>query len=272
MGTGVVGGSFLNAGCTQDALPNSGITRTMPSAAATSARSPKIIAMIGNQTVQRAQVLEWEARRIQVVAQRMKSNILQSTIQDLSALFLRPNASYENIEQERELLAQAKIKAGDNAMRALVRNDLLVSDAASSLASLPKQYSASVTELHCDMGSAQGFVDWFSDLNTQDNRLELLRACPDHYLIRKAGDTEQEVIEETGGALVVSHFQIACSKTGSLPHQFDDSPTGFKSKLTVYFPATLPYWYVTEHRWHLGCEFSNWITAYLKDTKQLASG
>jgi len=296
LGTSVVGGAFLNAGCTQDSQSGSSAARTTPSSS-DSGVNPKIVALIGNQTVQREQVLEWEARRLQVVAQRMKSNLPAATLLDLSALLLRPGASIDNIAQERELLAQAKIKAGDEAMRALVRNDLLLSDLASSLAAAPNQFSGSVAELHCDMGTAEGFVQWFNTQTMQDNQLALLRACPDHYLIRKAGDVGQEVIEETGGALVVSHFEIDYSQEGTLPysldpeypvrlkgpakningkqiggvlHQFANAPTGFKCKLTVFFPSTLPFWYVTEHRWHLACEFSNWITAYLNDSNQVA--
>lgn len=298
LGASALGGPLLGAGCSQDGLS----TPVAAPIAASSANSPipinpKIVAVIGNQTVQREQVLEWEARRLQVLAQRMKSNLPAATLLDLSALLIRPSASIDNIAQERELLAQAKIKAGDEAMRALVRNDLMISDPASSLAVSANQFAASVTELYCDLGSAEGFVEWFSNQTAQDNQLAMLRACPDHYLIRRVGGSGQEVIEETGGALVVSHFQIDYDQEGRLPHklepelpvrlrgpaknkdgvqiggvlhQFGNLPTGFKSKLTVYFPATLPFWYVTEHRWHLACEFSNWVTAYLKDTKQIA--
>jgi hypothetical protein len=35
-------------------------------------------------------------------------------------------------------------------------------------------------------------------------------------------------------------------------------------ELNVTFPAFLPPFMITEHRWHLACEFSNWITAYIQ--------
>jgi hypothetical protein len=47
---------------------------------------------------------------------------------------------------------------------------------------------------------------------------------------------------------------------GGVRHQFRDEPSGgFRARLTVEFPlTTLPHM-IAAHRWHLACEFSNWI-------------
>lgn len=119
------------------------------------------------------------------------------------------------------------------------------------------------------------------------------QCCPDYYLIRSQGASGQNVIEETGGALVVSHFEIDYTKPADLPyaidpefpvrltgpamnesgtqiggvcHQFRNLPQGgFRLRPAVFFPATLPFWFISEHRWHLACEFESWVTAYVRD-------
>jgi hypothetical protein len=48
---------------------------------------------------------------------------------------------------------------------------------------------------------------------------------------------------------------------GGIRHQFRDDAEGFRVRLTVEFPAgTLPHM-IGAHRWHLACEFSNWLEA-----------
>lgn len=50
---------------------------------------------------------------------------------------------------------------------------------------------------------------------------------------------------------------------GGVRHQFRDTDQGLHDRLTVEFPLpTLPSM-VSAHRWHLACEFSNWIEASL---------
>ena len=49
------------------------------------------------------------------------------------------------------------------------------------------------------------------------------------------------------------------TSVGGVRHQFRDTHNGFLARLTVEFPLpTLPSM-VSGHRWHLACEFSNWI-------------
>ena len=42
-------------------------------------------------------------------------------------------------------------------------------------------------------------------------------------------------------------------------HQFAETDTGFKAKLTIYFPAASAPEMIEGHRWHLACEFTNWV-------------
>lgn len=47
---------------------------------------------------------------------------------------------------------------------------------------------------------------------------------------------------------------------GGVRHQFRNLPEGgFESWNTVEFPKLVPKRMVSGHRWHLACEFGNWI-------------
>jgi hypothetical protein len=52
---------------------------------------------------------------------------------------------------------------------------------------------------------------------------------------------------------------------GGVRHQFRNEGTGFHAKLTVEFPSLIMPSVVTGHRWHLACEFSNWIRAAIAE-------
>ncbi|WP_175874141.1 hypothetical protein [Burkholderia sp. BCC0397] len=248
-------------------------------------------------TVSRDQVLQWEARRVQVVANKMTNNLPAYLVSDLAALIVRPPASIANIDQERNALADAKIRAGDAAMKSLVAADLLVSDPLTTVAASTSfgNYSPSRTEVTSNRGTAAGFANWFLKKSILDfDERSILVACPDHYFFAPLQSEGQDVMEETGGALIVTHFTIDYDRSNTLPqsdvdpaypirlagmavngqgatvggvmHQFRDLDQGFHCKLAIYFPSTLPFWITTEHAWHLACEFSNWITAYIAET------
>ncbi|CAL9423670.1 hypothetical protein SUDANB95_01897 [Actinosynnema sp. ALI-1.44] len=46
---------------------------------------------------------------------------------------------------------------------------------------------------------------------------------------------------------------------GGVRHQFRDTSEGFHARLRVEFPPlTMPHM-ISHHRWHLACEFGDWI-------------
>ena len=114
----------------------------------------------------------------------------------------------------------------------------------------------------------------------------MLRACPDHFVIRTRSDGRQEVLETNGGSPLAALFYIdyddvsslvtpadarfphqlagvarasAGVAIGGVRHQFRDIEDGFHARLTVEFPLPTLGRMITGHRWHLACEFSNWI-------------
>jgi len=253
-----------------------------------------LAAYLRGEEVVRERILEWEARRLQIVARRMGSNLPAAMVGELVALTLRPAESTTNIAHEREVLADAKIRAGDEAMRQLVADDVAITTAATELSvAAPVGWVVSEIDLISTRGTAEGFVDWFTDMVTLDDQRAMLKACPDHFLMHPARPDGVDVIEITGGATQASHFVIGLNKSGGLPivvdpdfpvhlsgaavneygttiggmnHRFRTLAEGFQSRLAIIFPASLPPSMISEHRWHLACEFSNWITAYIDET------
>jgi hypothetical protein len=139
-----------------------------------------------------------------------------------------------------------------------------------------------------DGGSAGQFVDAFEGWAAASDEAAMLRACPDHFVIRTGADGGQEVLETTGGSPWATMFfidyedvtslvtpsdpmfsqQVAgVARTsdgvaiGGVRHQFRDTDDGFHARLTVEFPMPTIARMVKGHRWHLACEFSNWIEA-----------
>jgi len=110
-----------------------------------------------------------------------------SRSEDLSALILRAAEDTTNIVQERQLLADAKIKAGDDAMKQLVAGDLLIS-AGRRWTGSHRSGLFDQPDRHLQHpGTAEGFASWFTDhAITLDDERSMLAACPDHYVIRTA--------------------------------------------------------------------------------------
>lgn len=261
-----------------------------------SAASPNLTltTLIGGAVVPQRKVLEWEARRLQVVAERLRHNLPGAVAKELDALIRRPALSTANVARDRQMLADVKMCLGEAEMRKLMAGDLAVSNPTAVLTAAPKKWAISRTEIRSSRGTAAGFATWFDKLRTRNDVRALLVACPDHYVVTTGAHGKQEVIEVTGGAVLASRFRIDYSDTAEVPiavdpkfgiqvagcarndkgtmiggvrHQFRNHPGGgFTAKLAVAFPVLLPPWCAPEHRWHLACEFGNWITAYAATT------
>jgi hypothetical protein len=267
-----------------------GLYPEMYTEASAATPNPVLTTVIGSAAVPQRKVLEWEARRLQVVAERIRHNLPGAVAKELDALILRPALATTNVARDRQMLADVKMRLGEPEMRKLMAGDLALSNPTSVLTAAPKKWSISTTEIRSSRGTAKGFASWFDARRTKNDVRAMLVACPDHYVIKTGSRGKQEVIEVTGGAVLASRFLVDYTDTAEVPmaadprfgvqvagcarndegtmiggvrHQFHDNPGGgFTAKLAVAFPALLPPWCAPEHRWHLACEFSNWITAY----------
>ncbi|MBM0126498.1 hypothetical protein [Pimelobacter simplex] len=259
-----------------------GLAAELPASAGTGA--PMLTAYVGGRAVARTEVLRWEARRVRVVAQRLAHHLPTALVAELDALLRRPSLSTAELARDRALLVAVKQEMGERRIRRLLATDLALSAPASRLAGSLGAWSLSRARLVSTQGTAQGFVDWFVARGDRNDEATLLEACPDHYLLHSPQPGVQEVIEVTGGAVLASRFLIDYAdrtdvpvtrdadcpvelagwattgdgrRIGAVRHQFRDVPGGgFEARLAIAFPSTLPPWMLTEHRWHLACEFS----------------
>lgn len=235
--------------------------------------SPTITAEIKDRTVARGAVLEWEDRRITSVARKLGTRVSEGAA----------------VEVRRQELLDAKVALGPDAIALRLRRQTRAAETTARLeAKLSRRRRLSRVDLHIDGGSAGQFVEAFDGWTETSDEAAMLRACPDHYVIRTRDDGRQEVLEATGGSPLPSLFfidyddisslvtpadpqfphQIAgVARTsdgvaiGGVRHQFRDTPNGFHARLTVEFPLPTFGAMVAGHRWHLACEFSNWIEA-----------
>ena len=138
--------------------------------------------------------------------------------------------------------------------------------------------------------ASSAFVDWLNAELALADSDALLAACPDHYFLGYLGEDElkwPKVVEKTGGSPLPSEFfidyedlsslttpaspdypfQIAAvardsngRAIGGMRHQFRNLPDGgFEVWNTIEFPSNVGSRMVSGHRWHLACEFGNWI-------------
>jgi hypothetical protein len=271
------------------------LAATMAPASAAVRRGPVLRARIGSTWYSRDAVLQWEARRIPVAAAKLRGNAVGALLGDLDALVLRPAVGTREIVRARNQLADTKLAMGQKAINEVLALELAASGLVSPLAALPSSWAVSHTLIRSDRGTAQGLVRWFRAMAARNDQRAGIVACPDHYRIATLADGRQDVIEVTGGATLATQFRVnyrdlshvsipadpayrfgvagsASSLNGALlgsvRHQARNRASGgFEASLNVAFPSTLPSWFITEHRWHLACEWSNWIAAYVRDAR-----
>jgi hypothetical protein len=234
----------------------------------------EILATIGDRKVSRAEVQEWESGRLAKVARKLGIDPLSG---DLPA--------------RREELVRRKLELGREALEAKLARELRLSARSSRLMSaLSRGRRRFCTiELSGPAGSAEAMPAFYREAMASGDEAALLIASPDHFFLGQGPGGVQQVIETTGGAPLAARIFLDESDTGTvtttadpefpvqwvavgrsapdgppagaLRHQFRDGPDGFRARLTIEFPVLTPGRIVREHRWHLACEFSNWIEA-----------
>ena len=236
----------------------------------------QIAIMIGNRRLSRAQVLDWEGRRITAAARKLGVSV--------------PTAG--SVDHRREALLSAKLDLGPDEVVARLSRDLRASDLVARLTGpVGHRRRVSTIDMHVHGADASEFVAWF-DRSSEQDEAAMLRACPDHFVIRN-GPQGQKVVETTGGSPLATRFAIDYDDTttlrtpadpafplqlagvarasngtaiGGVRHQFRPTDSGYLARLTVEFPLlTLPTM-IAGHRWHLACEFSNWAEATARQT------
>jgi hypothetical protein len=234
-----------------------------------------ITAVLGDREVSRAAVLDWEGRRAAVVYKKLGMGT--------------PPA---DVAARREALVAKKLELGHAEIeRRLARQTALATRSSRLMSTLSRgRRRLCVVELRGRGGSAEAVPAFYRAAMDAGEEAPLLAAAPDHWMLRKREDGIQQVIETTGGAPLASCIYLDENEVGqistpadpsfpvqwvsfgrtrldgppagALRHQFRDEPGGgFTARLTIEFPRLTPGRVVAGHRWHLACEFSNWIEA-----------
>ncbi|TAK87021.1 MAG: hypothetical protein EPO09_19155 [Aquabacterium sp.] len=252
-----------------------------------------ITCLINGQAVTRAQVLEWEFRRMRVVWQKLKPCATSPVASQLNDATVASNISAASIAQMRQDLLLLKLQLGPQRIKEVLADELALSGMVERLLVSTSfgRYTLSVTDIQCPLGSAEGFVQWFAGRVQANDEPAMLLACPDHYVIETLQNGQQYVLETTGGSPLASQFDIDYTNASGNPvalasglparvggvamdgprtigyayHQFGtQAGGGFRGRLSVAFPWSTPWFMIDGHRWHLACEFSNWIEGYLR--------
>lgn len=234
-----------------------------------------ITALIGDTAVSRAEVLEWEGRRAAAVFKKLGLGAPPDDVAARRAALVARKLEMGHAEIERRLARQMAAAArSSRVMTALSRGGRKLC----------------VVELRGTGGSAEAMPAFYKAAMDSGDEAPLLAASPDHWMLHKRDDGIQQVFETTGGSPLTSRIfldenevgpigtpaepsfpvqwvaigraRLAGPPSGALRHQFRDEPGGaFTARLTIEFPRVTPGRLVAAHRWHLACEFSNWIEA-----------
>lgn len=230
-----------------------------------------ITAEIDGRIVSRSEVLAWETSRAGKVFKQ-----------------LGITAPPGDVVAQRQALVAKKLELGHERLGRLLARELRWSERAARLASgLSRgRWRLCTVELTGLGGSGEAMPQWYQRAMEAGDEAPLIAACPDHYVLCAGDDRLETVIEIVGGtppavqifldqndtaaltsrtdpAFPVQWLAVARNSAGrpigGIRHQFRDEPNGFRARLTAEFPAATPAQVVRGHRWHLACEFSNWI-------------
>lgn len=237
-----------------------------------------IAAKIGGRIFSRADVLAWEDKRIDAAARKIG--------------VVPPSAGQVSVRRE-EFVEIKQAVGSDELLRRLAWNTTIADRMGVAQASVSSRRRRCVTELFVPGGSAQQFTEWFNDITFTSNEYEMVRACPDHFVLRFV-DGKQQVLETNGGSPFTALFDIDYDDVSSITtpvdpgfpyrldgvaigsngkpiggvrHQFRDTPDGIHGRLLVEFPLPMIGAVIRGHRWHLACEFSNWLEAAIAADK-----
>lgn len=245
---------------------------TASAAPAITARLP-ISAYFGKKLVSRSEVLAWEAKRAARQLKRLDVALPEGDVEARRAAVVEAKLALGRPEMERRLGREVRIS--DRVTKAYARMS-------------GKRRRISQIELVAPGCPAEQLPAWYEKHARADSEAVMLAACPDHHIFRPTADERQEVWETPGGSPLCSRFFFTIDETdalvtpadptfpiqmagaarladgtllGGIRHQFRDEDSGMRARLTVEFPWAMGPVGPALHRWHLACEFSQWIEA-----------
>lgn len=235
---------------------------------------PEIVANIGGRQVSRREVLAWEHGRAAKVCAR-----------------LGIDSPPDDVVGRREALVARKLELGHEALERMLGRELALSARSTRLMTALSRGRRRIgaVELTGTGLAAESMPAFYKEAMRSGDEAPLLAAAPDHYLLAQDTDGVQQVIETTGGSplasrifldesdlaavgttadpgfpvqwVAVGRAAVEAPPSGAIRHQFRDEGDRFTARLMIEFPLLTPGRVVRAHRWHLACEFSNWIEA-----------
>jgi len=231
-------------------------------------------AWLGGQPVTRSEILAWEARRAAKALQRLGG--------------LLPEG---DVEPRREAVVEAKLALGRAGIERRLEREVRLSDRATGVVARLSGTRRRVCQVGIFVAGravAERLPAWYMERAEANDEAAFLAACPDHHIFRLTPDGRQEVWETTGGSPLASRFFFTFGETdtvvtpadpsypfqmtgtarladgttlGGIRHQFREEAEGTRALLTVEFPWLMPQASIAAHRWHVACEFSQWVEA-----------
>ena len=207
---------------------------------------------------------------------------------------LLTNADIRGAElaRARHALAYLKGKLGNEALRALLREDLAATAAQVRgwVAASAGAWQTGAVELVVPGPPAVAFHAWYTRAMADDREAALRAGHPEHFVSHPQAAGTIEVIENIGetelpwqvfyhslpdddpafpapweaGYAVRFGMELLDSnglRFGFSMHQLRDAADGLHLKLTTYLPAALPPALVPHHLHHFAIEFRNWTRA-----------
>ncbi|HEY2054507.1 MAG TPA: hypothetical protein VGH14_11285 [Solirubrobacterales bacterium] len=209
-----------------------------------------ITATIGDRSVSRAEVLEWERRRAAAVFKKLGMGEPPDYIAARREALVAKKLELGHAEIERRLARQMAMAArSSRLMSALSRGGRRLC----------------VVELRGSGGSAEAMPAFYKAAMDSGDEAPLLAASPDHWVLTKRDDGIQQVVETTGGSPLASRIfldedevgpiatpadptfpvqwvafgraHLDGPPAGALRHQFRDEPDG---RFTPASPSSSP--------------------------------
>ncbi|ADG78831.1 hypothetical protein [Tsukamurella paurometabola] len=250
--------------------------------------TPRITTSINNTVIEQGDIDAWESRRARAVVRKLARHLGQRGFREATG-DNPANLVALPADDLRAALTAAKLALGPVGTYAMLKRELAASERVARVGARQRRFAFAHTSIRVEDVSADGFARWFTSLVDEDRRVQMLSACPDHYLLRRTPSGHQEVVETTGGAPAASRFVVDYTATtgvaipsdstfplqiagearlddgpviGGVRHQLRDRGGAMEASLSVQFPALTPRRLLRAHEWHLACEFGNWARAY----------
>lgn len=200
------------------------------------------------------------------------------------------------VERGRIALALLKRKLGAERLQELLADETDETEREIEARGSPEgKFVLALTEVRVRGGTAEEFLAFFQHLVRTHDYERLDAGNPEHYVVAPTADGRLDVIENVGAWKLPQRFFVKLGEGAeaapnpadvdpSYPilmagrartqkgeevyrvlHQFGNTEDGFRAKLGIYFSAKAPPEQVQGHKWHLACEFTNWVNMYLAE-------